>query len=63
MFIIITIDFLSLDIIDEYTKKPSLADYTRKKNVFVFDHKLRTSLGCRSTRNDMKFSGMDMESP
>ena len=39
-----------------------------KKTLKVFDHqihqKLATdALGCRSTRNDMKFSGIDMESP
>ena len=39
-------------------KKPSKFLTTKSTN-----NKLRTSLGCRSTRNDMKLSGIDMESP
>ena len=41
---------------------------TEEKKLDVFDPKstknqLRTSLRCRSTRNDMKFSGMSIEDP
>ena len=51
------------------TEKTTLKGRLQKKQNSKFltikstKNQLRTSLGCRSTRNDMKVSGIDMESP
>ena len=50
-------------------KKTLKGRFQKKKNtLFVFDHEIHQNvatdvIGCRSTRNDKKFSGIDMESP
>ena len=57
-------------IYDEYRRKKKLKGRLQKeeKKLKVFHHQIHQKLatdviGCHSPRNDMKFSGIDMESP